>query len=746
MSADMPEPIRFEPRNDPVTFEVLRHRLWQINDEQGQTIVNVSGSPVASEGNDFNVAIADAGGELVAVGAFITLHVSAITLVIRNTVALLGEENIADGSMYLVNDPWLGAGHQNDFCVIQPVYWQGRRIAWTASVIHQVDVGGPAPGSWNLAARSAFEEAPRYRGLRVVRDGTAQADVVATVLTNTRLPDLVDLDLRAQIAAANVARERLHALVARYGVGTVCDAIDDSFAYSQVLFRRKLLELPDGDWYAEDHIDHDGHEERIYTVRCRVEKRRDRLLFDFTGTSGEAPGLINTTFAGAAAGAYGAVYPLLCQHIPWNAGVLRQIDLTVEEGAIHHARFPAPVGYGVVHACWTSMNAAALAVNKMLASSGAHRADAMAGWAGSTFVYNVFGKDDRDRSFATMLLSSDLQGCGARAFADGYDVGGKLNAPRSKVTDVESVEANYPLLYLYRRRTADSGGAGLWRGGVSAEVALTAHRAPRIDVTVNTVGVNHSSTNGLCGGYPGGGCLVQIKAGTDIAAHWRSGRLPLDLGELDGDLEIHPAKHVFALTPGDVFVANPHGGGGYGDPLRRDPDSVARDAAHGLVSADCAGALYGVVLDRAGGADAAATGRLRESMRRERLARAEPGRAPPEGAGRPRGDRPVEYPLGAFEAAGGWLHCGRCRRSICRDAEPIKPYLARERGPLGAAGPRIAQRWSGDSPDFELWRYYCPHCGELGAVEQHLKSETAAWTDYRIDDERVAERLEEKTA
>src|SRR3974390_1026344 len=124
-------------RNDPVTFEVLRHRLCQINDEQGQTIIRVSGSPGATEGNDFNVAIADAAGELVATGPYIVMHVAAITYVIRSTIDLLGEDQIHVGDMYLVNDPWMGAGHQNDFCIIQPVFWDGRRIAWTASVIHQ---------------------------------------------------------------------------------------------------------------------------------------------------------------------------------------------------------------------------------------------------------------------------------------------------------------------------------------------------------------------------------------------------------------------------------------------------------------------------------------------------------------------------------------------------------------------------------------------------------------------------------
>lgn len=720
---------RFRPRTDAVTFEVLRHRLWQINDEQGQTVINVSGSPVATEGNDFNVALADADGELIAVGAFIVLHVSAITLIIRSTIALLGQENIAEGDMYLVNDPWMGAGHQNDFCVIQPVFWDTRRIAWTASVIHQVDVGGPAPGSWNFAARSAFEEAPRYKALKIVRGGKVQPEVVATVLTNTRLPDLVELDLRAQVAAANVARERIHALINRYGLDTVLASIADNFDYAQFLFRRKLLDLPDGSWYAEDHIDHDGHEERTYTVRCLLRKQGDRLIFDYRGTSKEAPGLINCPYAGAAAGAYCAVYPLLCEDIPWNAGVLRQVDVEVDDGTIHSARFPAPVGYGVVHASWATLNASALALGKLLSSSVKHADAAMAGWSGSTFVYNIFGENERGQRFATMLLSSDLQGCGARAFGDGYDVGGKLNAPRSKVATIESIEAEFPFLYLYRKRTTDSGGAGHWRGGVSAEVALTVHRAKGVNFTANTVGVNHSSTLGICGGYPGGNPSVILVRDTDLLARWRAGELPHDLSHLSGAIEMLPAKKVFVLRGGDVFVAVPHGGGGYGDPLEREPKRVAADVRQGLVSREWAGRLYGAVLDDAGEVLAAATAALRADMRGQRLrgASARAGRSVHAGA-RMTAKGPEDR-LGAILIADGLYHCGGCRRSICGIGEKLKDHLLLRRGPLGDAGPQSARRWGGESPTVELWQYFCPNCGQSSAVEQHLKSENAVWED-----------------
>jgi N-methylhydantoinase B len=661
-------------RNDPVTFEVLRHRLWQINDEQGQTIIRVSGSPVATEGNDFNVAIADAAGELVATGPYIVMHVAAITYVIRSTIDLLGEDQIHAGDMYLVNDPWMGAGHQNDFCIIQPVFWEGRRIAWTASVIHQVDVGGPAPGSWNFAARTTFEEAPRYKALRLVRNGIVQADVIATVLTNSRLPDQVDLDMRAQIAAANVARERIFELVERYGVAVISDAIADQIDYAQALFKHRLAAMPDGSWYAEDYLDHDGHEERTYRVCCRLTKKNDRLSFDFTGTSPQAPGLINSTYAGAAAGVYSAVYAYLCARIPWNAGVLRQIDIVVEEGTVHNANFPAPVGYGVVHASWCTMNAAAFGLGKMLAA--VEPGESMAGWAGSTFVYNIFGKTDAGAPFATMLLSSDLQGTGARAFGDGYDVGGKLNAPRSKVTNVESAEARYPLLFLYRRHACDSGGAGTWRGGVAAESALTAHGAAEIDLTVNTVGASHSSTPGLNGGYPGGGATVMLVTGSALSDRWAQGRLPQRVEDMGGELNVLPSKKRFRLRPGDVFISVPHGGGGFGDPLLRDPRLVARDVADGNVSVEWAGRIYGVVLQPDGSASEVQTRRRRDEIREERI-----GYAP--GAASTIRNGPA---CEAVFTDGSQHACARCGATLGPADQDVRGALATKITDLGTGG------------------------------------------------------------
>jgi N-methylhydantoinase B len=558
------------------------------------------------------------------------------------------------------------------------------------------------------------------------QDSEVQPEVVATVLTNSRLPDLMDLDLRAMIAASNVARERLCELIERYGISVVRDVIADLLDYGQALMRQRLLRIPDGSWYAEDYIDHDGHEERNYRVCCRLTKNGDRLCFDYTGTSPQAPGLINTPYAGAAAGAYSAVYPYLCAHIPWNGGVLRQIDLIVEEGTIHNCRFPAPVGYGVVHASWATLNCSATVLGKMLAASDDPK-EAMANWAGSSFVYNIFGTTDAGDKFATMLLSSDLQGTGARAFGDGFDVGGKLNAPRAKVTNIESAEANYPLLYLYRRHAVDSGGAGRWRGGVSGEIAVTAYGAPRIDLAVNSVGASHTSTVGLNGGYPGAGSTAMLVRNSDIVGQWAKGLLPTRIEDLASErIEVTPPKMRVELLPGDVFVAVPHGGGGYGDPLLRPPALVARDVGQGNVSRDWARRIYGVILNPDGTPNRQETEALRISIRRSRL-----GLDVADGLKDWNSTNPNNEHVDALISHQGRVRCGQCGTDFGTPDNP-KDALKCSVVELGDAGPWVARRWNGRSPHAKLWQYFCPACAAAVSIEQHLATDGKSWIESSV--------------
>lgn len=714
--------LRFQPMTDATTFEVLRHRLWQINDEQGQTLLNVSGSQVATEANDFNVAIADAEGNLIVIGPYILAQVAPLSLLIQGVIKLLGDA-VAEGDMYLCNDPWYGAAHQNDVCVLSAIYWDGTLIAWTGSVIHQMDVGGAAPGSWCHEATETFQEAPRYRYLRVVRGGRVQQEVVSTYLTNSRTPEMLELDLRAQIAAANTAQERLHALLRRYGQATVTATMKDMLNYSAWLFVRKISSIPDGEWLGECYLDHDGKTERTYRYSVRLRKAGAGLTFDYRGTDPQVPSFINSPFGGVLSATYIALFAYMCGDIPWNSGIMRHVQIVSDEGALNNARFPAPVS-GALESIWNSMNAASAAVGKMLTCSEEQRESAMAVWQGSTQVYNLFGTNQYGEPYGSMIIYSGLGGAGARSFGDGHDNSGGLMAPRYTTINVEHAESLYPLLYLYRKRAVDSGGPGLWRGGVSAESAVTPHRTKEIWVRLTTSGSDHSHTAGLVGGYPGGASIARVKRrGIDLEGK----DIPGDWSDVLGDEEVLPAKASFKLLSGDVFSATPHGGGGYGDPLDRAVERVRQDVLDGTVSLENARAIYGVVLDgRSHVVDENASSNLKASVRAERIG----GRLAREGdAGC---TCAAGQTAGRLVRSNGKWHCANCAFQLAPEADNPKAACAIRDRPVVAGGPWVALRHSGDSPSVHLREYSCPACGRLLFVDERLKSETHHWNDFNV--------------
>lgn len=660
---------------DPVTFEILKHRLWQINDEQGTTLKRVSGSPVASEVQDFNVGIADPSGRLVVTGMHLLAHVTGLSEVISNCMKIVGLENIRAGDMFVTNDPWMGAVHQNDVAVVAPLHQDGVLVGWTGSVIHQSDVGGPVPGSWNLRATDTFQEAPRYRFLRIVSEGSIAGEVMATLTTNSRFPHLVELDLRAQIAAANVVRDRMAQLYERYGVSTVGSVMSACLDNTETMLRRRLRSIPDGEFFAESAVDHDGHEDTLTTVRLHFAKRGERLIFDFRESDPQARGLINCTASTLRSAPFAAVLIYLCDGLPWNEGVMRCIDIQSNPGTVVDCDFPAAVASGIVNAGWAALNASTLAIAKLLLRSPEHRANAMAVWAGAPFGVNIFGTTAGGARFGTLLGLSGLQGAGARSFADGYDVAGYIHSPRCGAMNVETAEGNFPVLHLCRRMARDSGGPGRYRGGLGVEVAITPHGAGHFEVVTTSFGSDQSGSEGIAGGMPGGGAnaIVIREAGTLDSVR----RAGLDewLAQLPQRGEALPSKSQFVLGGGDVLLAVTHGGGGFGDPLDRAPEAVARDVADGLVSAHWADQAYGVLLDASGQADTQFTSLMRDRRREVRRRDGQLSLVVP-----PRTSAPW-----SLEGQDGGAHQAA--------------YLDM---PLGMAGPWIARRWAGSSRRFRL--------------------------------------------
>jgi N-methylhydantoinase B len=716
--------VRFMPRTDPTTFEVLRHRLWQINDEQGKTLLNMSGSQIATEANDFNVGIADAEGNLIVVGPYILVQMAPLTVLVQSVIRTIGDD-VTAGDVFLCNDPWFGAVHQNDVCVLAPFFWEGKVTAWTASVVHQVDVGGGTPGSWCREATDTFQEAPRYRFLRVVRGGVLQRDVVDTYLTNSRTPELLNLDLRAQIGSARATLGRLKDLFERYGSDVVHATMHDMQDYAERLFANKLETIPSGEWLSDCYLDHDGRGESTHRYALRLKKDDSGLTFDYTETDPQIPAFINCAYAGLFSATYIGVLVYLCADIPWNSGVMRRVRILSNEGSLNNARFPAAVS-GSLESIWNSTNAACAALGKMLCASEQQRSSAMAVWQGSTCVYTLFGTNQYGERYGSWMISSSLGGGGARSFGDGHDTSGPLMAPCYSAINVEHAESLYPMLFLYRKRAADSAGPGKWRGGVSADHAITPHGTEEIAIGVTSSGADHSHTLGLVGGYPGAGSTVRIARGGMPGSGHRD--IPADWQEIAGEKDVLAPKTSLSLKAGDVFSTIPHGGGGFGDPLDRDPELVLRDVGERIVSRDGACDHYGVVIaSEALRVDTEATERLRADIRGGRVDKAGRGAAGQRANG---GDRVRPRLSGIVQVEEHWA-CGACGTSLGSLAENAKDACSHRYKSLAAAGPLIAPRSRGESKKFRLSEYSCPVCATLLAVDQTLKTTETRWHDVR---------------
>lgn len=688
---------------DPVTYEVVKHRLWQINDEQGITIRAISTSTIVVEGNDFNVGLFTATGDLAVAGPYVTSHVTTMDALIKNVIALAGDD-VADGDMLLCNDPYLGALHQNDCAVVSPVFVDGEVAMWVGNVLHHADLGGMDEGSFCINATSVHQEAPRYF-LKVVREGVLDRAVEHTFVANSRVPALVALDLRAQIGAVNVARQRLHELFGQRGAATVLAVMTRTVDLAEEQLRERIAELPDGSWATEVYMDGDRvGSDKILTVKLRLDKTGDQLSFDYTGSSDQSEGAVNATDYASYAGTTTPVYSFLCGgDIDWNSSIRRCVQVHSPSGSVMNARYPAAVSICSIGFTWLAAVAAMRVLAQMLAESPKYADRVCPSWGVSCCANNVFAYD-ADGKFTGGLLSDHRGGgAGARPYADGLDHAGQIFSPLSFMSNVESQEWKFPFLYLFRRRLADSGGPGRYRGGLTILVAMTPHRTEEVVwKSQNTAGSDQSNAAGISGGYPGAGSQVSVVRGTPIWSDLREGRLPTTYEELSGELEHLATKSQGVLRAGDVFVFHPPGGGGFGDPLDREPARVRLDVVGGSVSAEGAARHYGVVLTGSGEVDRPATEAERAARRAER-----------------RTER--QQRDGAGSTGPGPAHLAACPSCGASTGDDPAGAGLRWTESMRSAGPWLASRWAGESPNFRLLHTGCRACGALWDVTEVLR-------------------------
>ncbi|MFJ2754434.1 hydantoinase B/oxoprolinase family protein [Nocardioides sp. NPDC087217] len=698
---------------DPLTYEVVRHRLWSVTEEMGEALKRMSGSPIVTDANDFDFAICDELGQEVQVGLYNTMLAGAVDLAIYWTLRNRSHNpGIREGDMFLCNDPWVGGGlHQNDVIVFQPVFHDGKLFAWTSAICHEPDLGGVGLGSFSPAAQDVFSEALPTPPIKVVKDFDLQDDVVDVWIRRSRVPMLVNLDLRAKVGSNTVGRKRLEEVIAQYGADTVKAVMKRMMADAEGRMRTKLSDLPDGTWEATGYQDQSHEGDRgVHKITVAMTKQDDHLTFDFTGTDPQA-GMINCTYAGMRGGVMLALLPILANDIPWSAGgLMRCFDLVSEEGTINNATYPAAVSRGPIGPAWLTGTLVAQCLSQMLDRSTDLGKSVQAACCGTWDTAVVAGLDERGdvpTPFLNVMMEPMAGGFGARPETDGMDTGGLFCIPMGRIPDVEMTEFLYPLLTLWRREEPDSGGPGRQRGGVSASLAVTLHGSSQpAGLVLASAGKAVSQNNGLAGGYPGNTGLDAVVRQADVGQVLADGRIPQSLEEFGGEVEIGNCYAQSYLAPGEVLYMNWQGGGGYGDPLLRDPHAVLHDVVEDKVSPAAATTVYGVVLAD-GEVDQAATTTRRAELRDERRQRS---RTDP----RDRGTldmsraRRIDDNLVIAGDTVGCAHCGHGLADVTRD---VSLGLAVYDGPSTDAGPQVTSDPGNYVDDQIVFRQLCcPGC------------------------------------
>jgi len=600
---------------DPITFSIIRHRLFRVVEEAVITLKHVSGSAITNEGHDLMVSLYRADGSLLMGGVGFLHHLTSASEACKAIIRRF-EGDIEEGDIFLLNDPYTAALHTSDVYLVAPIHHDGKLIAWSACFVHVFDIGAMNPGGFAPDATDIFSEGFSSPGSKLVSRGRLRQDVWDTLLNMVRGPEMVALDLRSMIACNNVARERMLTLVDKYGPQTVDEAFQQLIEQSEQQLRARLRELPDGRWQSRQYLEVKGE---VFRVVLTMTKSADSLIFDFTGSSPQSRFSVNCSKWASLGGLFAPLFPLLCYDIVWNEGVIRPITMIAPEGSIVNCTRPAPVSVATVGAIQSVNNAACSTIGKMLIASEKYAEEATSVWHANHFAIFMFGNNQHGRLAIGILTETFAGAGGARTFADGVDLGGEIPNPISRMANIETIEATFPIRYLFRRRLRDSGGPGFYRGGAGGELAIVPHDAPDggMHYVVSGKGTKFPQSEGLAGGYPGGvNDYVWVKAPTTGA---NADPFAQSLSDMVGE-KVPVSWGVFPLMGQDALYVSWNGGGGIGDPLERDPQAVARDVFDRVVSPEAAAEVYGVVLNT-DGFDPDATRQRRAAIRHGRLAR-----------------------------------------------------------------------------------------------------------------------------
>ena len=572
---------------DPIAFELFKNSIFSIADEMALTITRTTYSGVLKENMDFSTAFADAEGKLVAQGLTLPGHLGSIPTALA-AVLRRYRDNMVPGDVFIMNDPFDGGMHLPDIFIFRPIYVDGERMAFSASVCHHTDVGGRVAGSNASDSTEIYAEGLRIAPLKLYEGGQPNQTLFSIIEKNVRMPVRVFGDLRAQLSACHIAEQQFLELVARYGKETTKVYMEEVIDYAERMTRAAIRELPDGVYSFEDWIDDDGVDfGKPIRLYVSMTKKGDGIVADWTGSSPQVKGAINATLSWTKAATYTAIKCVLPNDIPSNEGVFRAIEVIAPPGTITNCVLPAACAARGLTG-FRSLDCALGAVAMMVPDRVCAASD-----GGNTGI--TIGGYYADRS-PFIYVDFTTGAWGGRPWADGLE--GNTNLLINMASQpVEVTEVEHPLEILAYEFVPDRAGPGKFRGGAPfrrdyrflEEEGILQVRSDRRDFR----------PYGLYGGQPG--------------------KPSANFLNPDTENRLLTAKVTMTIRRGDVFRHELAGAGGWGDALERDPLLVLKDVRNEKVGVGSAREDYGVVLDTtAWTVDVPATKKLRAEMKAER--------------------------------------------------------------------------------------------------------------------------------
>ena len=535
---------------NPITFEVVKNRLIAIAEEMENGLMRSAYSPGVKEMRDCSCSLFNAQGQVVAQAAALPMHLGALTPAVAYLLQRYPIESMREEDVFIVNDPSQGGTHLQDFVLMAPIVANDRVVAFAVNLAHQIDIGGMAPGSGPGDATEIFQEGLRIPCLPLYSAGVPNETIFEFIRLNVRSPELTLGDLRAQVSACKIGKQRMQELFAKYSISTILECMSELLDYSERLIRKAIANTPDGVYECEDYIDDDGiDKDKPIPIRARLEIRGDEVLIDFIGTSPMVRGAINCPYSSTFAAAMYATTGAFGPDVPNNGGCYRPIKLSVPMGSILHAVPPSAVNARAV----ASRRAADVLI-QCLSLAVPERAIATS--SDNTYVIQISGRSNYSGRYFHYIEALG-GGLGARRDRDGVD-GIDTHTTNNMNVPIEAMELSTPLIVERFELIKDSGGAGRWRGGLGFRKDIRVLQEATLGVRADRF-IHPAS--GMQGGAPGG-----------LADCWLN------------EVRIPSKKSLIPLKTGDIVSVRTAGGGGFGNPADRDPSMVEADVRNGRVS------------------------------------------------------------------------------------------------------------------------------------------------------------------